>query len=90
MAKWVMKTECSFEREYDNLKQSIFYDTQTKTVRCCQFSFVLNEDCTWEEQQAEPNEWSKHSCRYGHWQKEDLDIDLETAELILELLQRGE
>ena len=51
-------------------------------------SFVLRDERMFEPMQNESNDWIKHSCKYGHWERQPFDYDAGTLEFALTLLQK--
>ncbi|MCR5755539.1 MAG: hypothetical protein K6G30_12110 [Acetatifactor sp.] len=91
--RWILISEDSemvtLGRKTNKVKQYIFFNKSTKSVHCHQEVFYLHDDGMFETQQAETSEWIKYSAKYGSWHIEDLEIDLDTAKLILELIERN-
>lgn len=66
-------------------EHTLFFNKNNLTCTCTYHRFLTNEGMWEPQQQAADN--VKFSARYGHWQILDADIDLETAELIVDILR---
>ena len=55
----------------ENTKTSFIIDKELKTLSYSEMYFIVKEGM-WEPQEAEKDEWLKHSCKYGHWQADTI------------------
>lgn len=75
MKNWVLYNKSDSSVVYkaieENAETSFTIDKESKTLSYSQIYFVVKEGM-WEPQEAEKDEWLKHSCKYGHWQADTI------------------
>ena len=63
----------------DDSETSFIIDKELKRISYSEMYFVVKEGM-WEPQQAEKDEWIRHSAKYGHWQADTI-LTLEEEDL---------
>ena len=75
MRNWQLYNDTDHSTVYkaitDDSETSFIIDKELKCISYSEMYFVVNEGM-WEPQQAEKDEWLKHSCKYGHWQADTI------------------
>ena len=79
--EWMSKNEME--------KMTILHWKDRNVIHFEYMTFRLRDEQMFVPMQNETSDWIKHSCKYGHWQKDDFDFDEETIEFALTLLKRG-
>lgn len=80
--EWVNKNETE--------KMTILHWEDRNIINFEYSNFVLRDERMFEPMQNESNDWIKHSCKYGHWERQPFDYDAEILEFALALLQKQE
>ena len=78
--EWINKNETE--------KMTILHWKDRNIINFEYFNFVLRDERMFVPMQNEKNDFVKHSCKYGHWQREQFDYDEKTLEFALTLLQK--
>ena len=78
--EWINKNETE--------KMTILHWKDKNIIHFDYFNFVLRDERMLVPMQNEKDDFAKHSCKYGHWQREQFDYDEKTLEFALTLLQK--
>ena len=79
--EWMNKNECE--------KLTILHYKDKNVIIFDYCEFILRDERMLVPMTNETNEWKKHSCHYGHWQKRDFEYNTEVLEFALSLLQKN-
>ena len=78
--EWINKDESE--------KVTILHWKDKNIINFEYLTFVVRDQSLLVPMQNEKNDWIKHSCKYGHWQRAQFDYDEKTLEFALTLLQK--
>lgn len=76
-----------YKHKTDFIELSVVLDKTTKMVNITEMMFIKTSDEDWKPQDSD---WVKHSCKYGHWQKnQSMEVHQDDLKHLIELCSKS-